>query len=97
MSPDPWTYGLIAVVLVANLWMIYYSYRAIDGAESPDHEPTDRPNESHVEYRADVVVCPHCKARNERGYQFCHNCVSELPGPSRAVGPISDTGTAVRA
>lgn len=37
---------------------------------------------------ADRVVCPSCRAENDRGYRFCRECLGELPGAiDRATSP----------
>jgi hypothetical protein len=84
MTPEPWLSALLFVVVGAHALAVVYAYLVGPGrAESESADAADR---------ADEVVCPACGATNERGYRYCGNCVTELPGTvgagRRGVSPL---------
>jgi hypothetical protein len=40
---------------------------------------TDSRRERQVETDDEMVRCPNCETKNERGYRFCRFCLDELP------------------
>ncbi len=50
-----------------------------DGEERPDSTSASRGETA-------VVDCPTCGVENERGYRYCRNCVSTLPGAADTGG-----------
>lgn len=76
MIPQPWLYTLLVVVggfhvlaALSAYWFIQTSDNGVDSADG-----TEQSEESKN------VECLECGTANERGYRYCANCVSELPG-----------------
>ncbi|MFB6297158.1 MAG: hypothetical protein ABEH56_01410 [Salinirussus sp.] len=73
---EHWLYGVVAVLSLAHLAVLVYAYR--QGNESfLAGEADPRADGEEQDSR---VSCPDCGTTNERGYRYCRDCVSELPG-----------------
>lgn len=70
-----WVFGAIAVLTLLHGVVLLYAYRR--------GQPADFNGGADAETCANDadVECPSCGELNERGYQFCRRCVSELPAP----------------
>lgn len=62
---------------------LYLIARTYYHADQPEPNP-----DSEEVIDANTVACPDCGNRNNRGYRFCRQCVSELPGATSVeIGP----------
>lgn len=75
MTLQPWLYTLF-IVGGFHVFAVAYAYWSKQGPDD-DVEPVDSTEQSA---QSKEVDCPECGATNERGYKYCANCVSELPG-----------------
>lgn len=75
MTIQPWLYTLFVVVGGFHVLAMFYAYWS-EQVSDDDVEPADSAEQS-VQLRE--VDCPECGTTNERGYEYCANCVSELP------------------
>ncbi|GGO00128.1 MULTISPECIES: DUF7577 domain-containing protein [Haloarcula] len=79
MMGSEWLYGAIALLVGLHVLTMLYAYRRqsdpASGATQSDPETTPpAPSDDAVE----TIDCAHCGATNERGYQFCRECVADL-------------------
>jgi hypothetical protein len=82
-----WVFGAIAALTLLHGLALLYVYRrgtAASGAGAVDAE-------AYVS--EDGIECPNCGEHNERGYQFCRQCVSELPARMSFLGESSAPAT----
>ncbi|MFB6070175.1 MAG: hypothetical protein ABEJ76_04060 [Halanaeroarchaeum sp.] len=79
-----WVYALLAIAVghlvgtVALYWWLdddRETQETVDPVSAPDRDSEGD----------ETVVCRRCGTRNDVGFQFCRNCVAELPaGGTRA-------------
>lgn len=81
MEPTIWVYGLLAAVIVLQLVLSYLYVartREPEPASTPDIE-TEIEHDRSFDADAETITCPDCGTQNNSTYQFCRNCVEELP------------------
>ena len=76
MTLQPWLYTLLVVVGGVHVLAVIYAYGSKQGSDD-GVEPADSTEQA---VQLQEVDCPECGTTNERGYRYCANCVSELPG-----------------
>lgn len=76
MTFQPWLYTLLVVVGGFHLLAVLCAYWS-EQVSDEDVEPADSIEQP---VRLKEIDCPECGTTNERGYRYCGNCVSELPG-----------------
>ncbi|WP_425492359.1 DUF7577 domain-containing protein [Halobellus inordinatus] len=78
MALQPWLYTLFVVAGGFHVFVVLYAYWSKQVSDDCV-EPADSTEKS---VQLTEVDCPECGTTNERGYRYCANCVSELPGGS---------------
>jgi len=79
MLGSEWLYGAIALLVGIHILTMLYAYRRqgepTSGTAQSDPGTT---SQATSDEQIDIVACAHCGARNERGYQFCRECVADM-------------------
>ncbi|WP_135305369.1 DUF7577 domain-containing protein [Haloarcula amylovorans] len=82
MIGSEWLYGAIALLVGLHVLTMLYAYRrqsdAAAGATQADAETRPAVGSDEEEEAGGTVNCAHCGAVNQRGYQFCRECVADL-------------------
>lgn len=84
MLGSEWLYGAIALLVGVHVLTLLYAYRQ---QGEPAAGTAQSESEMTVPAGGDdeddgTVVCAHCGATNDPGYQFCRQCVSDLSSGS---------------
>lgn len=78
MTLQPWLYTLFVVVGGFHVLAVLYAY----WSKQVSDDGVEPANSTEQSVQVREVDCPECGTTNERGYRYCANCVSELPGGS---------------
>ncbi|MFD1587573.1 hypothetical protein ACFR9U_11300 [Halorientalis brevis] len=81
MGPDLWMQGAVVGLALAQLLVFWVLYRRSEVLGfTTDGRPATPGGKTATSDEERAVVCPDCGSANEPGFQYCQNCVSELPG-----------------
>jgi hypothetical protein len=79
--PGDWLFAVITLLILTHLFLLAFAiYRGRKRAIAMgDTESDTRTDDRGADTTDDGIICPTCKTRNDRGYRYCRECVSELP------------------
>lgn len=97
MTPEQWLSVSMLLLVATNLATLVYAVHAkheasSEGNEAPSEDSRGGPAASMSDADDGTVTCTECGASNERGYRYCRNCTTELPGVRIGGAPASDLG-----
>lgn len=79
--PGDLLFAVITLLILTHLFLLAFAvYRGPKRAIAiGDAESDTRTDDRRAATTGDGVICPTCETRNDRGYRYCRECVSELP------------------
>lgn len=79
MMVSEWVYGAIALLVGLHVLTMLYAYRHRgDPAGASAGSDTETPRGNATDDSPKSISCPNCGTRNNRDYQFCRQCVTDL-------------------